>query len=53
MPYSVWMAVEVSDGYPIANFFGGKLKVKTSCFTYKAGNLISEYTVIHYIERQS
>jgi len=35
-PYSVWMAVKVSEGYPTASFFGGRVKVK-------AGNLIPEY----------
>ena len=52
MPYGVWMAVKVSEGYT-AYFFGGKVKVKTVCFTYRAGNIIQQYTVIHYIEKQS
>lgn len=47
------MAVKVSEGYPIASFFGGRVKVKRVCFTYKAKNLIPKYRVIHYIERRS
>jgi hypothetical protein len=46
------MAVKVSEIYPTASFFGNRLKVKRVYFTYKAGNLIPEYTVIHYIERR-
>jgi hypothetical protein len=52
-PYGMWMAVKVSEGSPTVSFFGGRVKVKRVCFTYKAGNLIPEYIVIHYIKRQS
>jgi hypothetical protein len=46
------MAVKVSEGYLTASFFGGRVEVKRVCFTYKTGNLIAEYTVIHYVERK-
>jgi len=49
----VWTAVKVSEDYPTASSFGGRVKVKRVCFIYKARNLILEYTVIHYIGRQS
>jgi hypothetical protein len=44
------MAVKVSEGYPTTSFFGGRVKVERVCFTYKAGNLIPEYTGMHYVK---
>jgi len=52
MPYGLWMAVKVSEIYPAGSFFGGRVKVKTVCFTYKTRNITPEYTVIRYTERQ-
>jgi hypothetical protein len=49
----VWLAVNISEGYLTASFFGGRVKVKRVFFTYKVGNLIPEYTAIPYIERES